>query len=209
MTSHSQTRHAPRARLVVLISGSGTNLQALIDAVVDGRLPAQIVAVFSNRKAAYGLIRAEQAGIPTHYVPFKPYKDAGKSRATYDADLAAQVAECQPDLIVLAGWMHILSPAFLDQFPQQVINLHPALPGHFAGTDAIGRAFAAFQRGEITHSGCMVHYAIPEVDAGAVIAQQTVPIQPGDTLDDFAARMHAAEHELIVRAVEKVITDDE
>ena len=208
MTSHAQSHYAPPARLVVLISGSGTNLQALIDAVANGRLPAQIVAIFSNRKAAYGLVRAEQAGIPTRYAPLKPYTDAGKSREAYDTDLATQVAQFQPDLIVLAGWMHILSPAFLDQFPRRVINLHPALPGQFAGTDAIGRAYTAYQRGEIDHSGCMVHYAIPEVDAGDVIAQQAVAILPEDTQADFKARMHAAEHELIVDAVEKVITDD-
>lgn len=189
------------ARLVVMISGSGTNLQALIDAVGNGRLLAQIVGVISNRKEAYGLVRAEQAGIPTRYFPLKPYKAAGKSRAAYDADLAAVVAAFQPDLIVLAGWMHVLSPTFLDQFAGRVINLHPALPGQFAGTDAIERAYAAFQRGEISHSGCMVHVAIPEVDAGQVIAQRHVPLYASDSLESFAARMHAAEHELIVEAV--------
>lgn len=189
------------ARLVVMISGSGTNLQALIDAVNNGRLPARIVAVISNRKEAYGLVRAEQAGIPTRYFPLKPYKAAGKSREAYDADLAEIVAAFQPDLIVLAGWMHVLSPAFLAQFPRRVINLHPALPGEFAGTHAIERAFAAFQQGHITHSGCMVHLAIPEVDAGEVIALRQVPLYPDDTLETFAARMHAAEHELIVEAV--------
>ena len=88
-----------------MISGSGTNLQALIDAVAAGTLPAQIVAVVSNRKAAYGLERAKSAGIETVYFPLKPYKDAGKDRAEYDADLAEKVADFQPDLIVLAGWM--------------------------------------------------------------------------------------------------------
>lgn len=185
---------------MVLISGSGTNLQALIDAVQQGRLQARIVAVFSNRRAAYGLVRAEQAGIPTRYVPLKPYRDAGRSREAYDADLATEVASFAPDLVVLAGWMHVLSPAFLDRFSGRVINLHPALPGQFAGTQAIERAYDAFHQGEISHSGCMVHYTIPEVDAGAVIAQQVVPLYAGDSLEEFEARMHAAEHELIVRA---------
>ncbi len=189
------------ARLVVMISGSGTNLQALIDAVSNGRIPARIVGVISNRKEAYGLVRAEQAGIPTRYFPLKPYKAAGKNREAYDADLAEIVAAFQPDLIVLAGWMHVLSPAFLARFPHRVINLHPALPGQFAGTHAIERAYAAFQQGQITHSGCMVHVAIPEVDAGEVIAQRQVPLYADDTLETFAARMHAAEHELIVEAV--------
>jgi formyltetrahydrofolate-dependent phosphoribosylglycinamide formyltransferase len=188
-------------RLVIMVSGSGTNLQAIIDAVGDGRLRANIVLVVSNRKAAYGLVRAEYAAVPTLYYPLKPHLEAGKSRQAYDADLAEQLKPYRPDLIVLAGWMHILSPAFLDQFPQQVINLHPALPGQFAGTQAIEQAFAAYQRGEISHSGCMVHTVIPEVDAGDVIAQTAVPIYPEDSLTDFEERMHTAEHQLIVQAI--------
>jgi folate-dependent phosphoribosylglycinamide formyltransferase PurN len=101
--------------------------------------------------------------------------------------------------------MHILSPAFLRQFANRVINLHPALPGQFDGTHAIERAFDAYRRGEIEHSGCMVHLAIPEVDAGPVVAQRSVPILPEDTLEDFATRMHAAEHELIVEAVQVML----
>jgi formyltetrahydrofolate-dependent phosphoribosylglycinamide formyltransferase len=192
-------------RLVVLISGSGNNLQALIDATSSRELDASIALVVANRKAAYGLERAAQAGIETLYFPLKPYTDAGRSRADYDADLAARVAAYTPDLIVLAGWMHILSTAFLDRFPGQVVNLHPALPGTFPGTDAIRRAFDACQRGEISGSGCMVHYAVPQVDAGAVIAQAVVPYQPGDTLAAFEARMHEAEHRLIVEGVQRAL----
>jgi formyltetrahydrofolate-dependent phosphoribosylglycinamide formyltransferase len=188
------------ANIVVLISGSGTNLQALIDAVETGALPAEISLVVSNRKKAYGLVRAEQAGIPTLYFPLKPYKTAVHGREAYDAGLAQKILEQKPDLIVLAGWMHIVSPTFLNYFPNQVINLHPALPGQFAGTHAIDRAFAAYQQGEINYSGCMVHVVIPEVDAGPVLATAEVPILPDDTLDEFEARMHATEHQLIVKA---------
>jgi formyltetrahydrofolate-dependent phosphoribosylglycinamide formyltransferase len=188
------------AKIVVLISGSGTNLQALLDAVETGNLPAEISLVVSNRKKAYGLFRAEQAGIPTLYFPLTPYKTAVSPREAYDADLAQKILAYTPDLIVLAGWMHIVSPAFLDCFPNQVINLHPALPGQFAGTQAIDRAFAAYQQGKITHSGCMVHVVIPEVDAGPVLAMAEVPILPDDSLADFEARMHTAEHQLIVQA---------
>jgi formyltetrahydrofolate-dependent phosphoribosylglycinamide formyltransferase len=188
-------------KLVVMISGSGTNLQAIIDAIAAGHLKAEIVAVVANRKNAYGLERAKNAGIDTLYFPLKPYTEAGKSRAQYDADLAAKVKAYQPDLIVLAGWMHILSSAFLDRFPQQVINLHPALPGEFAGINAIERTYEAAQNGEITHSGVMIHYAIPEVDAGDVIIHAEVPILKSDTLEDFQARIHATEHQLIVQAI--------
>jgi formyltetrahydrofolate-dependent phosphoribosylglycinamide formyltransferase len=187
--------------LVVLISGSGTNLQAIIDAIDGGNLKAKIALVVSNRKAAYGLTRAENHHIPTLYFPLKPYLDVGKSREDYDADLAKQVAECQPTLVVLAGWMHIVTPAFLEPFQGHIINLHPALPGKFSGTHAIERAFEAYQRGEISESGCMIHHVIPEVDAGKVITTATVPFQQGDTLEAYEERMHKAEHQLIVEGI--------
>lgn len=188
-------------RLCVLISGSGSNLQALIDAIHVGDIKAELVLVVSNKQKAYGLERARQAGIPTLYFPFKKDQD----RQQYDADLAEQIEGHQVDLVVLAGWMHILSPAFLDAFPQRVINLHPALPGMFSGTHAIERAYQAFQDGAITESGCMVHYAIPEVDMGAVITQATVPILPSDTLADFETRMHQTEHRILVAAVRQLV----
>lgn len=188
-------------RLVVLVSGGGSNLQAIIDAIQSNHLKAEIVTVISNRKDAFGLKRAEMAGIETVYFPLKPYKDEGKSRETYDSDLSDIVASKKPDLIVLAGWMHILSPAFLDKFPQQVINLHPALPGEFAGTNAIARAFIAAREGKINRSGVMVHYVIPEVDAGEVIIKAKVPIVNGDTITKFEERMHATEHRILVQAI--------
>ena len=189
-----------RARLAVFISGSGTNLQAILEAVAGGQLVAEVALVVSNRKAAYGLVRAEQAGVPTLYSPLKPYLDKGLSREQYDLDLAERVARYNPDLIVLAGWMHVLSASFLDRFPERVINLHPALPGMFPGTEAIQRTFEAFQRGEVEMGGCMVHYVVPEVDAGPVIVQAAVPVKADDTLETFEARMHETEHRLIVEA---------
>jgi formyltetrahydrofolate-dependent phosphoribosylglycinamide formyltransferase len=190
-------------RVVVLISGSGTNLQAILDAISAQTLDAEIVLIVSNRKAAYGLVRAEQADVPTLYFPLKPY---GDDREAYDRDLAEQIAAYDPRLVVLAGWMHILSPAFLDRFPNRVINLHPALPGQFPGTNGIERTFEALQSGAIEQGGVMVHYVVPEVDAGAVIGTARVPLQPGDTLDDYTARVHDAEHRLIVEAIQKVLT---
>ncbi len=203
--THNPAHDNDTPRIVVLISGSGSNLQALIDATRSGTLPAQIVLVVSNRKAAYGLERAAQAGIPTRYFPLKPYTDAGKARASYDADLADLIAPFAPDVIVLAGWMHVFTAAFLTRFPRRVINLHPALPGMFPGTQAIERAYAAWQQGALESSGCMVHYVIPAVDAGEVIAQAVVPFQPGDTLEAYMSRMHSAEHALLVQAVKKVL----
>jgi formyltetrahydrofolate-dependent phosphoribosylglycinamide formyltransferase len=194
-----------RKKIIVLVSGSGTNLQAILDAIKSGEIDAEVTLVVSNRKAAFGLTRAEHCGVPSMYFPLKPYRDAGKSREEYDTNLAAILTQHNPDVIVLAGWMHVFSTAFLQLFAGKVINLHPALPGTFPGTDSIHRAFEAWQRGEITHSGCMVHYVIPEVDAGPVIAQSVVPFSPDDTPESYEARMHAAEHRLIATAVQKAI----
>jgi formyltetrahydrofolate-dependent phosphoribosylglycinamide formyltransferase len=187
-------------KLCVMISGSGTNLQTIIDATQDGRLTSRVALVVSNRKAAYGLERARQANIPTRYFPLKPYPD----RPTYEADLAAAIKRFQPDLLVLAGWMHVFSPLFLNAFPNQVINLHPALPGTFPGMHGIQRAYTAFQNGEITHSGCMIHRVIPEVDAGEVLIQAEVPFQPNDTLEAFTERMRQTEHHIFIEALQNL-----
>lgn len=195
------------ARLVVLISGNGTNLQALLDACQDGRLAAQVVAVVSNRRDAYGLTRAQQAGVPTVYFPLRPYTESGQPREAYDQDLSERVAAFQPDLIVCAGWMQVLTPVFISRFADRLINLHPALPGLFPGTHAIERAFAAFQHGEIESSGAMVHFVVPEIDAGPVLDQIVVPILSHDQLADFEERMHAHERILLVRAVQKWLAE--
>ena len=193
-------------RIVVMASGGGTNLQALIDAAEAGHLGGKIVGVVCNRKAAYALTRAEKHGIPAVYFPLKPYTDAGKPREEYDADLADCVVEFAPDLIVFAGWMHITSPIFIDRFPNRIINLHPALPGKFAGAHAIERTFEAYKRGEVESGGCMVHIVVPEIDAGPVIAAAEVPFLRGDDLAKFEHRLHAAEHQLLVQATRIMCT---
>ncbi len=194
-----------KPQIIVLISGSGTNLQALIDATQKGILEAEIILVVSNRKAAFGLERAKNAGIPTLYFPLKPYKDAGKTREDYDTDLAQVLEQHNPDLLVLAGWMHIDSGALCQAFLGRIINLHPALPNEFAGAHAIEDAFAAWQKGKISRSGCMVHHVIPELDAGQAIVTREVPFVVGDTLESFAARVHEAEHQIIVEATRKLL----
>lgn len=192
-----------KTRIAVLISGSGTNLQAIIDAVAQGRIPsAEVSLVVSNRRDAYGLVRAKQAGIPTEYFPLKPYREPGRTRAQYDADLADLVARYRPDWIALAGWMHVLSMAFLARFSGRVLNLHPALPGQLPGTHSIERAYEAYRRGELAHTGVMVHLVPDEgVDVGPTVVSREVPIYPTDTLDDLEARVHATEHELLPEAL--------
>ncbi|KAJ1663718.1 phosphoribosylglycinamide formyltransferase [Coemansia sp. RSA 1813] len=193
-------------RIVVLISGSGTNLQALIDADKKGQLGGKIALVVSNKKSAYGLVRAADADIPTFTQTLKEYRDAGKSREDFDQDLAKHIASTQnPDLIVLAGWMHILSPAFIDAFSGKIVNLHPALPGEFDGAHAIDRAYSEFLDGKRTGTGVMVHYVIPEVDKGEPILTQKVPCVEGDSLQDLENRIHAVEHEILPKAVKLVL----
>lgn len=194
------------ARLVVLASGNGSNLQAILDACAAGSLPAQVTAVISDRKAAYALERARLHGIRALYHPIKPYADCGKNRTDYDSDLATLVRAYQPDWVILAGWMRLLTMAFLSEFPQRVVNLHPALPGTFPGTHAIARAYEAYQRGEITHTGIMVHLVPDEgVDDGPILAQQIVPILPEDSLETLEARIHAAEHALLIATLRDLI----
>lgn len=191
-------------RIVVFVSGGGSNLQALIDATQSEEIDGEIVLVVSNKKAAYGLVRAETSRIPTVYASRKPFHQqfGAEWREKYDAHLVEQIAPYSPDVIVLAGWMHINTAVFLNAFPRKVINLHPALPGWFPGAHAIDETWAAFQAGEIEHGGCMVHYAIPEVDAGEPIVTAIVPLKQSDTRSDFEHRLHATEHRIIVLATQ-------
>lgn len=193
-----------KSRLVVLISGNGSNLQAILDACKSGELNAQVVTVLSNKADAYGLIRAKNAGVEAVHFP----KLQNETRQEYDKRLSDYVTTKLPDYIILAGWMRILSSSFLSSFPNKVINLHPALPDTFPGTHAIERAFEAYQRGEIDHTGVMVHLVPNEgVDNGPVLATEIVPIQKEDTLETLEARVHQTEHRIIVQTLKNLLTD--
>lgn len=185
-------------RIAVLASGNGSNLQAVIDACAGGRLPARVVAVVSDRPGAFALERAWNADIPAIHVEVHP----GESRAAYDARLADVVAAHRPDVVLLAGWMRILTMAFLGRFPDRVVNLHPALPGELPGTRALERAWHEAMAGERTRTGAMVHLVPDEgVDDGPVLASREVAIRPDDTLETLTARVHGVEHALLVDAL--------
>ncbi|KZT57471.1 phosphoribosylglycinamide formyltransferase [Calocera cornea HHB12733] len=218
MSTSQAAREGAEKRIVVLISGSGTNLQALIDACASSSIPnARIVLVFSNRKAAYGLERARtsQPPIPTGYLALVTYLKAnpGKTRVDYDVAVAKSVLEAKPDIVVLAGWMHILSAEFLEVLYEgsprgrdlPILNLHPALPGAFDGANALGRAYDAFKAGEIKNTGVMVHRVVPEVDRGEPVVVREVEIKEGDSLEDLEARVHEIEHRIIVEATRQVL----
>lgn len=199
-----------KTKLAILISGSGSNLQAIIDAIKFRVLNAEIAVVVSNRESAYGLERAAKADIPTRVHLLNRYRESGRSRRQYDADLAAILKEYRPDYVVMAGWMHILSSDFLDHFSYRVINLHPALPMQFPGAHAIEEAFAAYQRGEIKKTGVMVHLVPDEqVDAGPVLGTQDVQIYPSDTIEMLTNRIHQTEHTLLVSTLLRLLEGDE
>jgi phosphoribosylglycinamide formyltransferase 1 len=190
-------------RLVVLISGNGSNLQAILDACKSGELPASVVAVISNNAVAYGLVRAYDAGIESIHVP----KLESESRHDYDARLAEIILTYAPNYVVLAGWMRILTSAFLNHFPNRVINLHPALPGTFPGTHAIERAYEAYQKGEIDHTGVMVHLVPDEgVDDGPVLAIQEIEFIKDESFDDFEIRVHKSEHLILVDTLKDLLS---
>ncbi len=195
------------ARLVVLASGSGSNLQAILDACEAGTLDAEVVLVVVNRRSAYAAERAEAAGVPAVYRPLGPFReeypdDPRRAREVYDAALGAEVADEFPDLVVQAGWMHLFTSAFLDRFPDMVVNLHPALPGAFPGAHAIDDAWAAHEAEGLDHTGVMVHLVPDEgIDDGPVLASRRVDIEPDDTRESLEARIHAVEHELFVATI--------
>ncbi|MGB8647773.1 MAG: phosphoribosylglycinamide formyltransferase [Anaerolineae bacterium] len=204
--SQAWARTRAHARIVVLISGTGSNLQAILDACASGELNAQVVAVISDKNQAYGLERARLARV----LAIAKVKPKNQERRDYDAELADLVASYHPDWIALAGWMRILTSAFVDRFPNRIINLHPALPGAFPGTHAIERAYYAYCRNEIDHTGVMVHYVSDEqVDAGPALEVETVPIYAEDTVETLEARIHTVEHRLLVSVLKKLVSPSE
>jgi phosphoribosylglycinamide formyltransferase-1 len=184
----------PRLRIAVLISGSGSNLQALIDARDDGVLPVDIVQVVSNDPAARGLLRARQAGIPASILEHGAFE----RREDFDRALAVLVAAGEPQLVVLAGFMRIVGPAVVDPFRGRMINLHPSLLPKYRGTDTYRRVLEAGDR----QHGASIHFVTAELDGGPVISQVVIPVLAGDDEASLAARLAPMEHRLVVATVE-------
>jgi phosphoribosylglycinamide formyltransferase-1 len=184
----------PVRRASVLISGTGSNLQALIDAISKGRLELEILHVISNVADAPGLQRAERAGIRTSVLEHGRFA----KRDDFDAALALLMSVGKPDLVILAGFMRIIGEAVLIPFEGRMINLHPALLPKFRGVDTYQRALDA---GEDIH-GASIHFVTAELDGGPVISQVEIPVEPGDDAERLAARLGPREHDLIVATVE-------
>ncbi len=206
--SLSREQALPHLRLGVLISGSGTNLQAIIEACASGRLPAaEIALVVSNVASAAGLQRALQHRLPALYLPWREPEES-------EQRLAALLELFRVDLVVLAGWMRILSAGFLERFPRRVINLHPALlpddPSANVHIASDGSAIPAFRglhairqalEAGVKVTGSTVHYVTPAVDAGPVLCRAEVPVLEGDSEETLHERVKAVEHELIIEAI--------
>lgn len=175
-------------KIAVLISGSGSNLQAIIDAIARGDIDGRIAGVLSNRADAYGLVRATGAGIPTAVITHGDFAD----REAFDAALMRQVDAWDVDVVVLAGFMRILTAGFVAHYEGRLLNIHPSLLPRYKGLHTHRRALEA---GDAEH-GCSVHFVTAELDGGPVVAQAAVPVLPGDDEAALAARVHQAEHRL-------------
>ena len=172
--------------IVVLISGNGSNLQAIIDACKVNKIKGTVRAVFSNKADAFGLERAKEAGIPTHVLSANDFAN----RDAFDKQLIAEIDNYTPDVVVLAGFMRILSPTFVEHYAEKLLNIHPSLLPKYPGLHTHRQAL---ENGDKEH-GTSVHFVTDELDGGPVILQARVPVFAGDTEDDVTARVQTQEH---------------
>ena len=182
-----------KIRLVVLISGRGSNLQAILDQAASGELPVEVAAVISNRPGVQGLDRARQTGVPALELDHKHFAD----RPEFETTLIELIDRYRPDLVILAGFMRVLTPGFTDHYRGRLFNIHPSLLPKFRGLHTHERALAA---GETEH-GASIHFVTAELDGGPVIVQARVPVLPGDNPDTLAARVLEQEHRLYPLAI--------
>lgn len=187
----------PRRRVAILISGRGSNMSALIDAAENQNYPAEIVLVLSNRSDAQGLARAAEAGIPTQTIDHVPF---GKDRQAFDSAVNEALRSRGVELICLAGFMRLLTPWFVEQWQERLLNIHPALLPAFKGLDTHARALAA---GVKIH-GASVHFVVPEMDSGPIIAQGALAVRDDDTPESLARRVLSIEHQLYPTALKLV-----
>jgi len=191
-------------KIVVLISGNGSNLQAVLDAIGDGRLcHCEIALVISDRKNAYGLKRAKDANVPTLYLPFKREQE---SRQCYEANLAREIEKHSPAYIFCLGFLHIFEEPFVRHFQRRLVNLHPALPSTFTGLNCIEKQYKAMMEGGNSNRECgvMCHYVDSGVDTGEVIATKKIECDTSVSFEEFEKRIHQAEHEVVIEVIKAI-----
>jgi phosphoribosylglycinamide formyltransferase-1 len=192
---------APRTRVAILISGRGSNMRALIEAARAADYPGEIALVVSSRGNAPGLSVARDAGVPTVVVDQVRFRRENRDREAYDAELHGELTKANIGFVCLAGFMRILSDGFVRKWEGRIVNIHPSLLPAFRGLKPQAQAIAAGVR----VAGCTVHYVVPELDAGATIAQTEVPVLTGDTEATLSARILEAEHKLYPLALRQVL----
>ena len=185
-------------RLGILLSGRGSNFEAIARNVQAGKIPAEIAVVISNKQEALGLVRAREMGLETRFIPSK-----GKEREAFDREVVAVLKEFQVDLVCLAGFMRILSPYFVREFPRRILNIHPALLPSFPGEDAQRQAL---EHG-VKFTGCTVHLVDEGMDTGPIVCQAVVPVQDDDTAETLAARILQEEHRIYSEAICLLLED--
>ena len=184
--------------LGILLSGRGSNFEAIANNVAQGKIPAKISVVISNRENVAGLLRAREMGLNTRYIPSQ-----GKDRETYDHEVVAALQEAQVDLVCLAGFMRVLSPYFVRAFPRKILNIHPALLPAFPGLDAQKQALEY----GVKFTGCTVHIVDEGVDTGPIVCQAVVPVFDTDTVESLSARILKEEHRIYSEAVNLLLQD--
>lgn len=185
-----------KLKLAIFISGRGSNMRSIMRACEYPDFPAEISVVLSNRPNSEGLDLANQAGIPTEVVDHKQYD----TREAFEDEIQERLQNYDVDMIVLAGFMRILTASFVEQWPDQIINIHPSLLPDYKGLNTHERAISDGQK----EAGCTVHFVIPDLDSGPIIAQRRVPIKNGDTPDSLAARVLEQEHEIYPEAIKLI-----
>ena len=178
--------------LGILLSGRGSNFEAIARNVQAGKIPAEISVVISNHEDAPGLARAKESGLVAHFIPSQ-----GKEREAYDREVVTVLKEFQVDLVCLAGFMRVLSPYFVRAFPRRILNIHPALLPAFPGLDAQKQALEY----GVKFTGCTVHIVDEEVDAGPIVRQAVVPVLDDDTVETLSARILIEEHRIYTEAI--------
>ena len=184
-------------KLGILLSGRGSNFEAIADNVAAGKIPAEIAIVLSNKRNARGLERARERGITAECIPSR-----GLEREEYDRQVVARLKEAQADVVCLAGFMRLLSAHFVEQFPNRILNIHPSLLPSFPGLEAQKQAL---EHG-VKFSGCTVHFVDERLDAGPILVQAVVPVLDGDTDESLSARILKEEHRIYTEAINLVLS---
>lgn len=183
----------PRVKVAVLVSGHGTNLQAILDASAVPGFPAQVILVVSNKAEAFALERARKAGIPTKVISQSSFND----REHFEDALIAAIEKAQADLVILAGFMRVLSPRFVGRFRNRILNIHPALLPAFPGTNAIAQAWSY----GVKVTGVTVHVVDEGTDTGPIVLQEAIPVFPKESLESLEKKVHSVEHRLFPEAI--------